>query len=374
MRAAYLYNEILPTRKAHDGYIWRNCASLAEAGIDVTLACGRGSEPAAALAAHYGTRLPARLGQERLAIVRRNLGLPLTINRVFDWSAQRWLERARPDMALLSVRKQGRYHLARKVTGVRYVYEAHELAWYPTLGDPAAHAHAIAAEREMLSRCDLVTVTTDALREILLAAPYALANRIEIVPLAITPPPTPPPVAHALPLHVMYIGQLYAGQGVEDLLHALGDVPEVKLTIVGGTPHEIARLRSALSPAVAARVEFAGFVPPSKIPALAAGAHAFVAPFRAERRMPFVAHTKLVDYVALRRPVVAPDLPIVHEHFPRGAGLVGYAPNDVRGLAAALRELLAPERWAAAMTEVAALPVCDWARRAERYASMLARR
>ena len=372
MRAAYLYNEIIPTRKAHDGYVWRNCVSLAEAGIDVTLACGRGSEAPTALAAHYATSLPAALHVRPLAIVRRNRGLPFTWNAVFDFAAQRHLATSHPDVALLSVRKPGRHHLARRIAGVRYVYEVHELAWYPTLGDPAAHAEAIAVERGMLARADLVTVTTHALREILVAPPYALRNRIEVVPLAITPPPPLPPIPHARPLHVMYVGQLYAGQGVEDLLAAVARVDEVTLTVVGGSEAEIARLRAGVPVEAATRVSFTGFVSPARIPELAAQAHVFAAPFRPERRMPFVAHTKLLEYVALRRPVVAPDLPIVREHFAGGAGLAAYTPGDVESIAAALRGLCDRGRWEHLARGIRTLGVFDWQQRGARYAALLA--
>src|SRR6478672_11395647 len=119
MRLAYLYNEILPTRKAHDAYVWRNCASLAAAGEDLVLACGRGSAPDDALAEHYGMAKPASMRVARLAILRRNLGLPFTWNRIFDAAAQRFAAQERPDAVMLSVRKQGRYHLERKLPGVR---------------------------------------------------------------------------------------------------------------------------------------------------------------------------------------------------------------------------------------------------------------
>ena len=370
MRITYPYNEILPTRKAHDAYVWRNCVSLAETGAEVALACGAPSLADDALARHYATALPVNFSVARLAILRRNWGLPFTWNRVFDTAAQRLLADARPDVAIVSVRKQGRYHFARKLPGVRYVYEVHELAWYPTFGPARDGEAAIAAERDMLARADLVTVTTGALRDILTAAPYRLANRIEVVPLAISTQPSVPDATHGEPLHVMYIGQLYAGQGVEDLLEAVARVNGVTATIVGGTPAEIAGLRAALPAEALERVRFTGFVPPAGIPALAAGAHAFAAPFRNERRMPFVAHTKLAEYAALRRPVVAPDLPIVHEHFPQG-GVRTYRPNDVSSLAAALSSLRDTGRWTECMSALASARITRWADRARDYREVL---
>lgn len=371
MRLAYLYNEILPTRKAHDAYVWRNCVSLAEAGEEVVLACGSGSACPAELAVHYLTPLPKRFQVRPLAIVRRNLGLPITLNAVFNAVAQRLLERERPDATLLSVRKPGAYHLSRRVPGTRYVYEVHELEWYPTSGEAARSRPEVEREREMLASADLVTVTTDALRRILLEPPYSLDNTVAVVPLAIAAPPKPPAVAHAVPLHVMYIGQLYAGQGVENLVAAAACVPEVVVTIVGGSVEDVQRISALVPSADASRIRLAGFMNPADIPALAASAHVLVAPFMAQRRMPFVAHTKLVEYVALRRPVVAPDLPIVHEHFPDGAGLCTYAADDVEALAVALRGLADRGRWERLAQEIATVPFTTWDARAAAYSRLL---
>jgi glycosyltransferase involved in cell wall biosynthesis len=303
--------------------------------------------------------------------VRRNYALPFTWNAVFNAAAQRFIARERPEAVLLSVRKQAAYHLARKLPGVRYVYEVHDLEWYPTSGDEASARPEVAAEREMLARADLVTVTTAALRDILLQPPYALAATPALVPLAISPPPEPPLAAHALPLHAMYIGQLYAGQGVDDLLAAAAGLDRVRLTIVGGSAEDVGRLRAAVPPEVAARVRFTGFVPPAELPALAAEAHVLVAPFRGDNRMPFVAHTKLAEYVALRRPVVAPDLPIVREHFPQGRGLRTYPAGDIAGLGAALAELLDPVAWRRLAEEVRGLAIPTWPIRAQAYAGLL---
>ncbi|MFO1380646.1 MAG: glycosyltransferase family 4 protein [Chitinivorax sp.] len=371
MKILYLYNEVLPTRKAHDAYIWRNCISLAQAGADVTLACGKGSKAATTLASYYKTELPPNFKQMPLRIFRRNFGLPWTWNRVFDSAAQRLLTRTSPDIVILSVRKQGQFHLAKKLPDTRYVYEVHELEWYPTQGESQAASQKVQQEREMLAQADLVTVTTEALRNILLKPPYRLTNPVAIVPLAIQRQAPLQPIEFSLPLHVMYIGQLYDGQGVEDLADAVAEVPSATLTIVGGSDQDVQRIQARLPPQSAERIRFTGFVEPGRLPGLAQTAHILAAPFRAQKRMPFVAHTKLCEYIAWRRPVLAPDLPIVHEHFPNGAGLCSYQPNNIADLIMCLQRISRQEAWQAAMDGIAAAPSSFWADRASAYLKLL---
>lgn len=371
MKLAYLYNEILPTRRAHDAYIWRNCVSLARAGIEVHLACGKGSLAAQELATHYLTTLPTHFFVKPLTILRRNFSLPFTWNRVFNGAAQRFLQLERPDRVLLSVRKQGLYHLERKLTGVLYVYEVHELEWYPTLGKAAAQHPHVMREREMLSKADLLTVTTEALRRILVEPPYSLRNRVVVVPLAIEVPTASIPIVHSLPLHAMYIGQLYAGQGVEDFVAAVAQVPDVVATIVGGSPEDLARVKASVPPHAVSRIRFTGFLNPVELPGIASKAHVLVAPFRPERRMPFVAHTKLLEYAALQRPVVAPELPIVSEHFKDGAGLCTYPPGDRDGLAASLKSLVDPILWGSHYLAAREAHVTTWEDRAAIYFHLL---
>jgi glycosyltransferase involved in cell wall biosynthesis len=341
MKILYPYNEILPKRSAHDVYVARNCAALAAAGCDVAILCGAGSLPPAALTAHYQLRDVERLHWESLPILRKNFGLPFTWNAVFFWGSQRRISRIRPDWVALSVRKQGAFHLERKVPGVKYLYEVHELAWYPgrDLQDPKLQRR-LEEERRMLSRADAVTVTTGALKEILQAAPYRLQVPIAVVPLAVdfSPLPAPPPLEGDL--NLMYLGQMYPGQGVDLLLKALAGTRGIRLTLVGGKPEELALLRQlALSLGVEKRVDFAGFRAPAELPALAAGAHALVAPFSASGRMPYVAHTKLLEYAAWQRPVLAPDLPVTREHFTATDGWVPFQADDVDSLAGALQAL-----------------------------------
>ncbi len=327
MQILYPYNEILPKRAAHDPFIFDECAALARCGCKVTLLCGKGSLSDSELFSHYGTK-PQVFTVKRLPIIRKNNPLHLTWNRFFFFFSQQEIRRQKPDWVILSVRKQGAYHLSRKIPNVRYLYEIHELAHYPHHTSPHFHV-----EREMLNRADLITVTTEALKQILVEPPYSLSTPIEVVPLAVKKEPLPPPPTNDSPLVLMYIGQLYRGQGVERLIEAISLVEGVELKIVGGRPDEIAQLKK-IAPKT---VDFMGFMPPAALSGIAKVAHAFVAPFEASGRMPYVAHTKLFEYAHWGRPIIAPDLPTVREHF--NSGTLLFEPENTKSLADCIYQL-----------------------------------
>ncbi len=320
MKLVYPYNEILPKKAAHDVYIFSQCAALAKAGFDVTLLCGKWGLDDAELFKHYQVKNNA-FRIKKLPILRKN---PLNWNAPFFFFSERAIRDIKPDWVFLSVLKQALYHLRNKIPGVRYVYEAHELAFYPNMEKIPC------LEREILAKADLITVTTNALKRILLDPPYSLTTPIEVIPLAVQAKTLPPPPENVNPLTLMYVGQLYTGQGVDRLIAALALVEGVHLKIVGGKPKEIALLKE-LDPA--GRVEFYGFVPPSELSEIAKQAHAFVAPFDSSERMPYVAHTKLFEYARWGRPIIAPDLPCVREHFSENHGTLLYEAENIEALA-----------------------------------------
>ena len=62
-----------------------------------------------------------------------------------------------------------------------------------------------------------------------------------------------------------------------------------------------------------------GFVSPSEVASLIAHCEVLVAPFYPTPHMCTVAHTKLSDYAAWQRPILAPDLPQVRSFVERFA-------------------------------------------------------
>lgn len=342
MRIIYPYNEILPKKKAHDAFIVHECAALADLGWEVTLISGKrsASSPffqAKRLLEHYHVEPHLRLKLESRSLIRKNNFLNMSWNYPFFSQTQRVIQQQRPDWVFLSVRKQAAYHLQHKIKNVRYLYEVHELIHYPH--ESQIKRKELELEKRLLSQTDLIAVTTHALKEILLNPPYEIKKPIEIIPLAVLAKALPPPSRRKEQLQVIYVGQLYAGQGLPLLIKALKGLNSTQLTIIGGTKeeiHSLSQLANELQ--VKQQVTFLGYIPPSELSALLSNADAFVAPFEKSGRMPYVAHTKLFEYAEWGRPIIAPKLPIVEEHFKKG-GLLFFEPNDPISLAHCLQKL-----------------------------------
>ena len=179
-----------------------------------------------------------------------------------------------------------------------------------------------------------------------------------------SPPPSEPVAGYA--------GHLYAWKGVDLLLEALAQVPEVNGLIVGGHRAEpdLARVEQlAATLGVRDRVTFTGLVAPSAVPEYLSKATMLVLPNPASAiSTHFTSPLKLFEYMAAGRPIVAANLPSIREVLEDGVTAVLVEPGNVRAFADAIRRLAGDrafsERLAAAARAEAAH--YTWARRAER--------
>lgn len=371
MKIILPYNEILPTKKAHDAYLFQQAYYLGQKD-EVTLVVGKGSYSKEALLNHYGLEnfLPHNLLQIReLPIIRKNNPLHWSWNFPFFFFTQNFLKQSAKAVrgaVILTVFKQGNYHLFKKSPELKYIYEVHEVHYYP---EESYDKKKVAQEALMLAQADLVVTTTEALAAILKAPPYRLQNRIVVLPLASSVSSLPLKNANKNSPCFAYVGQLYGSQGVHLLLEALVTVPEAKLKIVGGKERELFHYRNvAKALGVAERVVFTGYLPPSQLPLQLQEVDAFVAPFLPTSKMPYVAHVKLVEYICFGKPVVAPNLKVVKEHFPENRGVHLFEAGNSASLSHALRSIDL-ERLQGEILPLRSS--YSWEQRAERYHSLI---
>lgn len=290
----------------------------------------------------------------------------LSWNSFFFFFCQKWIEKQTPDAVICSVLKQAHYHFSRKISKAKYIYEVHQLGYYPQI---TSNVKELELEKKIFHQADLLVTTTASLKKILENPPYSIRKPIEVIPLAVHASPLPKPIEG--PLKIAYIGQLYENQGIGFLLQALAMVPEIQLDIIGGKKEEVLFYQKmAHSLGLSQRVNFLGFQPPQSLPGLIQNCHAFVAPFENRDRMPYVAHTKLFEYAHWGRPILAPDLAVVKEHFQKGVCL--FESGNASSLAQSIQSLKGPAFLNLLQKEIAAFSgQFSWQKRAAHYAALL---
>lgn len=334
MSIFFPYNEILPKKRAHAIYLVFSVYYFAKHGEPTALIYGGKKSEIHKIKDFYNLANEKNLFLDPTFHIRKNNPLNMSWNRPFFYLCQKKIEKQKPNIVITSVFKQAKYHIERKSPATHYVYEIHELSTYP--GQCPTDKTRI--EKKMLADHDLIVTTTSQLKSILQEKPYSLTNPIAVVPLATHAKPLGPPQFFDL-LNLFYIGSLEPEQGVQNVIRALSQTTNSHLTLIGGTSEQIAFLKNlGRNLGIEQRLDFLGFQLPSSLQALVEKADAFIAPFTNEGKMAYVAHTKLADYTAWGRPLIAPNLPVVKEHVDPNTFFF----EDINSLAAAIQKVASP--------------------------------
>jgi glycosyltransferase involved in cell wall biosynthesis len=274
---------------------------------------------------------------------------------MFRRAIRRQLEGEEYDVIHLRSAWGGRAVLA-GTTG-RMVYEiARSPEGEPRAADEAL-GEALAAEEQMcLERADLILAPTETARDVLTTR--GLGSRVEIVPpgVDIDGFDWEPTAAHDRSQRVLYAGRIGGGRGLRTLLRALQIVRHrrpVKLVLAGAVDDGFAPLLDeAIADAeLADDVERLGAIEHDDMPRVIAQSTVCVAPAAPDSERPLASFpTKLLEYMACRRAVVAPRRPAVREVIADEVDGLLFEPGDEMDLArqigrllddAALRERLA---------------------------------
>ncbi len=124
---------------------------------------------------------------------------------------------------------------------------------------------------------------------------------------------------------------------------------------------------------LADRVTFHGRIPIEDVPAALAAADIGLAPTRRSDMTDFSLSTKVFEYAAMRKPVIASRLPMVERTFPPGTVWM-YEPGDPASLAVAIEGVLdADDREARVARTFELVRDLAWEREADRYRAVVDR-
>jgi glycosyltransferase involved in cell wall biosynthesis len=237
-----------------------------------------------------------------------------------------------------------------RLAGRTVIFDHHDL--FPEtiavkLGSPAAARLAELAERLTLRVANHVIVTNESYAEVARRDGGKRLADITVVrngpPAAWTRVPARPREGPLDEVALVYLGAISAQDGVEGLAPILARLTTgsgsvgASLTIVGDGDARPALTRALAEHGVLDRVQFAGRVPPDRVPEFLQAADVCVDPAPATDVNARSTMTKIAEYLALGKPVVAYDLLETRRTAADSALLV--APGDVGAFADAIARI-----------------------------------
>jgi glycosyltransferase involved in cell wall biosynthesis len=181
-------------------------------------------------------------------------------------------------------------------------------------------------------------------------------------------------------LRLVYAGALTPIYELDVVLRAIAALRErrpelpVELDVFGRGDSEPELVALAATLGIAGAVRFNGRVPLEAIPAAVAAADIGVAPTRRDRFTELSLSTKLFEYAAMGKPVIASRLPTVERYFPPGS-VTTYEPGDAGSVADAVVGLVGdPGRREQAVALTAGrLAALSWSAQAASYVALVDR-
>ena len=278
-----------------------------------------------------------------------------------------------------------------RLVGVPVVIDLHEAmpeffrTRFPKASNPVAHRLLVLQERLSIAVANAVLTVNDALAARLVdlgVPPEKITVLLNTPSLARFDPAVHPERAFAADgtVRLVYAGALtptYEMDVVIDALARLGatrsDVP-VTLEVYGRGDSEAALRALADVSGVGDRVRFHGRIPLEAVPAAIAAADIGIAPTRRDPFTDFSLSTKIFEYGAMGKPVVASRLPLVDRTFPAGS-VFTYDPGNADSLASAILALHDDpvRRDSAVMMTTTRIRELSWEHEADRLAALVER-
>ena len=331
MRIFYLSPSQVPSQQANSVHVMKMCAALAAEGNTVTLFAKRGDRlDGESIHAHYG--VPESFDIRPIRQLRRNR----SGKALWRWKIRSAVLRHRPDLVY---GRDIRGLLAMAGTGVPLVCEAHFL---PERVDLYEKLFALTNFRR------LVVISRALGNDFTAHYPGLDPSQIQVESDAADPAPAQNPEGPLQgaggPLRVGYVGQLYAGKGIELIAELARRCEWAEFHVVGGCEPELSRWQGR---ATSSNLRFHGFVPHRETARFIASFDVVLAPYQPKVEgasvrdiVRWMSPLKLFEYMAHAKPILASDLPVLHEILEHETNALLLPPGE-------------PERWAEALKRLA---------------------
>ena len=178
---------------------------------------------------------------------------------------------------------------------------------------------------------------------------------------------------------VCYCGNTYRGRGLEILVRAAAQMPEVEFLIVGGRERDNVLWREMARQEGADNFRMDGFVRQQEVPSYLLASDVLVMPYSSRVTIrdgteagKFTSPLKLFEYMAAGKPIVATGVPSVLEILNPGENSIVTPPDDEGEFIRALELVLADSEICARISEGARSDAAGytWERRVERIIGM----
>ena len=174
---------------------------------------------------------------------------------------------------------------------------------------------------------------------------------------------------------VCYCGNTYRGRGIEILVRAAAEMPEVEFLVVGGREQDNALWREMARQSGAANFRMEGFVAQREVSAYLLASDVLVMPYSSGVTIrdgteagEFTSPLKLFEYMAAGKPIVATGVPSVLEILRPGENSVIAPPDDAEEFLRGLRLVLGDPELCARLADRARSDAADytWEKRVEK--------
>jgi glycosyltransferase involved in cell wall biosynthesis len=359
VRIAYLSGSSVPSKDANAVHVMRMCAAFAAAGHVVDLYALPGSETSDPHA-YYGTA----------GFTVHTVPRP-AIKLLGDWIRARRITRDLDDLVPDVVYSRDlRASLLATRGHAPVIYEVHALR-------RSTRRRRLEGRLFTAPRLRAVVFISAALRDDYLALHPALRDGPDLIvapdgaDAASVDGPSPAPDLGP-GSHIGYVGHLYEGRGTGLLLDLAARRPDLTIHLVGGRPEDVERWQVR---ARSDNVIFHGHVPPSEIASRLRSFDVLVAPYQhqvvdagGDDTSRWMSPLKVFEYMASSVPMVASDVPVLHEVLEDGRNALLCKPDDVEAWASAIDRLLQDPELARRIAAGARRDLEEsfsWARRAE---------